>query len=168
MKFPILAQTCWLMFFLLLLSVEVFCQAFSQTIKDDRVPINLVNEALKGHDELIKGTISQVLSDFIDDSLLGTWNEDEIRMILSTEEFRFHSTRIDTTYAMELETNNQVKHYIVFRDIHYIGNNRFMQFRTCFTYFCNRGQEVAVIKKKITFGRKEITNQRTWGRGSWY
>lgn len=152
---------------LLATNFNLQAQVFSHTIKDKRVPMELITEALKGHSELVGGVIGDGLAKFVNDSISGKWNTEVISTILSSDDFRQHSTRIDTMYQMELEPDNQVKHYVVFRDVHYLGNNRFKSFRTCFTYYCTREEELRIIKRILTFAPKEIGNQIRWHRGSW-
>ena len=157
-----------LTFFLVLFYTESSGQAFSLSIRNESVPKELISESLNGHADLIRGETNGALKKFKEDSLSGKWNESEINEILASEEFRNHSARIDTQYAMELLEEGRVLHHVAFRDIYYLGRDRFVQFRTNFSFLCERGNNLKVLKRKIVFGPKEISTQKSWGRWAWY
>lgn len=165
---PLFSRFSWSLAVLLLyINTAALSQIFSQSIKDDKFPKVLIDEALQGHNELIKGEVGDVLSKFKNDSLKAKWNEERIEALLASEEFRFHSARIDTQYAVLLEPNNLVMHHIYFRDICYVGNNKFKRFRITFAYLCTRGTEFKIIERELSMGIREVPSQKVWGRWVW-
>lgn len=124
-------------------------------------------EANEVHRELISGNIGPTLKLYLTDSLASdTVNLRHIEKALANEQFRQHSTRIDTqtstgAFPVKFETN------IAFRDIRYVGNDMFRQYRlnVCIQW----NEKFQIVRRKVTFSDgPNIKSREHWIRGAWF
>ena len=110
------------------LCLEGVCQNSVESYLKSQQFQNHQQEAYKIHHDLIKGIISPEIERLIEDSVADKPNTNRLVVdeILNSDEFRFHSARIDTSVNVGVKpsTNTSVR----FRDIYYLGNNQFKEF----------------------------------------
>lgn len=135
-----------------------FCQAALV------IPEQLKLDAHTVHACLIDGKAEGCLEGFLNDSLWADQNRLYIDSALNSVDFRKHTTRIDTSYSIGRE-NGRYECNIAFRDIHYLGGNKFLQFRlnVRFVYLQNENG-IRMIYRNVFLSRKQISNQTTWTR----
>jgi len=123
-------------------------------------------EAYQVHKELIEGKVGSTLKLFLVDTLIAdTINLQNINEALASEQFKQHSTRIDTQVTVGVFPVKFTT-MVAFRDIHYLGNNIFRRYRVNISIQWN--EKFQIVRRQVTFGHREIKSRQHWTRGAWW
>ena len=118
------------------------------------------------HKELITGKIGPTLELYLKDTVgADSSNLRFIKEAFACEEFRQHSTRIDTqktTGVIPIKFTTMV----AFRDIHYLGNDMFRRYRV--NVSIQWDEKFQIVRRKLAFVARDIKSREHWTRGAWY
>lgn len=121
----------------------------------------LIDEANSVHNSLILGVRDSFLLRYKQDTVWGTENSAFIEDALSNDKFMRHSTRIDTTVNFR-KNDAFIEIHIAFRDIYYLGNDKFTRFRLNVAFY---GEEhTDRYARRLTFHSSEVKSQSNWHR----
>ncbi len=144
----------------------MFGQAEKQFVFDELVPKELVSEAYGVHRELIHGESDTLLKLFQLDSIWGTENTQYIREARNDVRFTHHSARIDTSKAVGNHNSpKDMAAYISFRDIFYLGNNKFRSYKITVCYY--GAWKSTNVTRQITINSGIVNSREIWSRYSW-
>ena len=123
-------------------------------------------EAFQVHKELINGKVGPTLKLYLADTLVAdTFNLRNVNEALASEQFRTHSTRIDTQSTVGT-TPVKFTTMVAFRDIYYLGNDMFRRFRV--NVSIQWDEKFNIVNRSVSFVPRDVKSRERWTRAAWY
>jgi hypothetical protein len=143
-----------------------YAQPADRFVFSEMVPEVLVTQAYEVHRELIHGDSDSILKLFMLDTIWGKENTQYIREARNDVRFTHHSARIDTSrHVGNHNSPKDMAAYISFRDIFYLGDNKFRSYKITVCYY--GAWKSTNVTRQITIYSGIVNSREIWSRYSW-
>ena len=152
---------------LLIAATQSFAQSAIDEYRNGPLFLNHKAEAEGLHKELVVGTEGVYSKQFtmdVEGDSTHRQNALTITEILQDNQFRHNATRIDTLITIGTFPSKYTTE-LVFRNIRYVGNHKFLRYRLRVAYTWS--SEMKTINRSVSMSTKVISSRKRWDRKVW-